>query len=86
MFAGVESLLNSRPLTYQSSDPRPLTISYTAKWGDSSHLSPLKPLLCIRVNDGERPRTLFHECGGDDSRNVFLPLTAVQSGLQNSET
>ena len=28
MFAGVESLLNSRPLTYQSSDPRddvPLT-------------------------------------------------------------
>ena len=63
-----------------------LIISCTAKWGNSSRLSLLKPLLCIRVNDGERSRTLFHECGGDGSRNVFVPLTADQSGLQNSET
>ena len=37
VFAGVESLLNSRLLTYQSSDPRDsvsltLTISCMAKW------------------------------------------------------
>ena len=47
VFAGVESLLNSRPLTYQSSDPRddvPLTPNHflQAKWGYSSRLSPLK--------------------------------------------
>ena len=47
VFAGVESLLNSRPLTYQCSDPRddvPLTSNHflQAKWGDSSRLSPLK--------------------------------------------
>ena len=28
------------------------------------------------------PRTLFHEFGGDGLRNVFLHLTADQSGLQ----
>ena len=91
VFPGMESLLNSRPLTYQSSDPRddvPLTPYHVlhGQMGDSLRLSLLKPLLCIRVNDGKRSRTLFHECGGDGSRNVFLPLTADQSGLHNSET
>ena len=44
----------------------------------------MKPLLCIRVNNGERSRALFQECEGDGSRNVFLPLTA-DFRLQNSE-
>ena len=53
-----------------------------AKWKDSSRLSLLKPLLFIHVNDGERFKTLFHKCGEADSKNVFLPLTADQSGHQ----
>ena len=54
VFTGVESLLNSRPLTYQSSDPRdgvPLTPNHFlhGQMGDSSHPSPLK-LLAIHYS------------------------------------
>ena len=78
VFAGAESLLNSRPLTYQSSDPRddvPLTPNHFlhGQTGDSSRLSLLKPQLFTHVNDGERFKISFHECGGDGSKNVFLP-------------
>ena len=52
---------------------------------DNLRLSPLRPLLFIRVNDGERFKTLFHKCGEDGSKNVFLPLTADQSGHQKTE-
>ena len=86
VFTGVESLLNSRPLSYQSLDPRddvPLTCNQFlhGQMGGKFALSLLKPLLFICVKDGERFRTLFHRCGGDGSKNVFLPLTADQSGL-----
>ena len=46
------------------------------KWEDSLPLSLLKPLLFIRDKDGERLKKLFHECGGDGSKNVSLPSTA----------
>ena len=65
VFGVVESLLNFRPLTYQSSDPpgsvplTPITISCMAKWEDSSRLSLLTPLLFVHVSNGERFKTLF---------------------------
>ena len=83
---GEETLLNSHPLTYQSSDPRddvPLTPNHFVHCQIAGQfpLILLKPLLFTRVKDGERFRTLFHECGGDGSKNVFLPSTADQSAL-----
>ncbi len=49
-------------------------------------MSQLKPQLFIHVNDGDRFRISFHECGGNGSKNVFLPLTVDQSRLRNFET
>ena len=60
VFTGLESLLNSRLLTYQSSDLRD-DVSLTkweAKWEENLPLSLLKPLFFIYVKRGERVRTL----------------------------
>ena len=56
-----------------------------AKWEESLPLSLLKPLLFTCIKDGERFRTLFHECGGDGSKNVFLPSTADRNEFRDLE-
>ena len=65
----------------------PLT-TFSLAWrrdGESWRLRLLKPPLFIRVNDGgEKSRTLFHKCGEDGSKNVFLPLTVYQNGHQKA--
>ena len=58
VFAGVTSLLNSRPLTYHSSDPRddvPLTPNHFlhGQMEGQLPLSLLKPLPLILIKDGE---------------------------------
>ena len=56
---GVESLLNARPLTYQSANPQdivPLTTSYIDSWAVNSHLKPLTPPSSVHANVGERSR------------------------------
>lgn len=55
-------------MPYQNLYPRDsvsmtLPISCMAKWGDSSPPSLLIPLFLIRINDGERFKTLFLKCG-----------------------
>ena len=91
VFAGVEPLLNSRPLTYQSSDLRdsvPLAPNHFLHGQMGGHFAPesVKTATFVHPNDGERFKTLFHKCGEDGSKNVFLPLTADQSGHEKTKT
>lgn len=56
--AGVESLLNSQALTYQSADPRDVvllaqTISYMDSLVVNLHLKPSTPQSSAHANDGE---------------------------------
>jgi len=51
-----------------------------AKWGDSSFLS----VETTTFHPRQRWREV--QCAEDGSNNVFLPLPADQSGLQNTET
>lgn len=74
VFAVVESLLNFRPLTYQSSDlpgSVPLTHNHFLH-GQMGGQFGLTPLLFVHVSDGERFKTLFQKCGEDGSKNVLL--------------
>ena len=82
--------LNSRPLTYQSSEPRddvplpPNHFLHSQMGGqfapESVHTTTFHPRQRWR-----KFRTLFHEFGEDGLRNVFLHLTGDQSGLQKSK-
>ena len=87
---GVESLLNSRPLTYQSSDPRddvPLTPNHFLHGQMGGQFAP-ESVDTTTFHPRQRWRKvqdIIHEFGGDGLRNVFLHLTADQSGLQKSK-
>ncbi|XP_029183153.1 uncharacterized protein LOC114951108 [Acropora millepora] len=87
---GVESLLNSRPLTYQSSDPRddvPLTPNHFLHGQMGGQFAP-ESVDTTTFHPRQRWRKvqdIIHEFGGDSLRNVFLHLTADQSGLQKSK-
>ena len=87
---GVESLLNSRPLTYQSSDPRddvPLTPNNFLQGQMGGQFPPESvPTTTFHPRQRwRRFRTLFHEFGEDGLRNVFLHLTGDQSRLKKSK-
>ena len=88
VFAGVESLLNSRPLTYQSSDPRdsvPLTPNHFLHGQMGGQFAPESVETSTYHQRQRWRKALFHKCGEDGSKNVFLPLTADQSGHQQTE-
>ena len=73
-FAGVESSLNSRPLVYQSSDPRddvPLTPNHFLHGQIGGNFAPEAIATTTLHPHGESFKTLFHKCGGDCSRNLF---------------
>ena len=90
VFAGVESLLNSRPLTYQSSDTRdsvPLTPHHFLHGQMGGQFAP-ESVETSTFHPRQRWRKvqdIFHKSGEDGSKNVFLPLTADQRGDQKTE-
>ena len=86
MFTGLESLLNFRLLTYQSLDPRddvPLTPNHFLHGQMGGKFAPESvetTTFHLRLRWRE-VQDIISQVWGESSKNVFLPLTADQSGL-----